>query len=99
MLAVVLSPINGKVILSNDEHPENASSPIDVTLSGIFILVSPLQPENAYQPIDVTLSGIVILVSPLQLWKALPPIPVTSLPLYADFITISVLSQFNPITI
>ena len=39
-------------------HPENAQSPIDVTLSGMLILVKPMQPENAHSPIDVTSSGI-----------------------------------------
>ena len=46
--------------------PENASSPIDVTLFGIVIEVKPLQSENAEEPIDVTLLGIVIEVNPLQ---------------------------------
>ena len=39
-------------------HPENAYSPIFVTLSGISTLSKLLHPENALLPILVTPSGI-----------------------------------------
>jgi hypothetical protein len=47
-------------------HPENAPSPMLVTLSGIVTLVKPLHPSNAPSPMLVTLSGIVTLVKPLH---------------------------------
>ena len=53
-------------MFTRSQHQPNASSPIEVTLSGIVMLVSPLQPLNAESPIEVMLSGIVMLVSPLQ---------------------------------
>ena len=45
------------------EQPENALTPMLVTLSGIVIDVSLEQPENAEVPMLVTLSGIVIDVN------------------------------------
>ena len=36
------------------EHPENAPSPMIVTLSGIVMLVRPVQPLNALLPMLVT---------------------------------------------
>ena len=47
-------------ILSNDLHPENAWSPIDVTELGIKINDNDLQSKNADSPIDLTELGIVI---------------------------------------
>ena len=47
-------------------QPENAASPMEVTLAGRVTLVSPVQPENAYPPKNVTLAGRVTLVSPVQ---------------------------------
>ena len=47
-------------MLFNDEHPEKAQSPIDVTEDGISILSNDEQSEKAYSPIDVTDDGIVI---------------------------------------
>jgi len=38
-------------------QPENAPSPIPVTLDGRAIDVRPVQPENAEFPIPVTLDG------------------------------------------
>ena len=46
-VAVADAPTNGNVILSNELHPENAESPIYVTLFGITIEVKELHPENA----------------------------------------------------
>ena len=43
-------------------QPQNAPSPILVTLLGIVTLVRPLQPENAQSPILVTPFEIVTLV-------------------------------------
>ena len=48
------------------DAPENAESPMLVTLLGIVTDVRPLQPENAPPPMLVTLLGIVIDVRPLQ---------------------------------
>ena len=48
-------------MLVNDEQPENALSPIEVTLSGIVTLVNDEHPLNP--PIEVTPSGITTLVS------------------------------------
>ena len=42
------------VMLVSELQPENAPTPILVTLSGIVMLVSDLQPENAPLPILVT---------------------------------------------
>ena len=41
------------VMLSSDVQPSNASSPMVVTLSGIFILSIELQPRNVKLFIDV----------------------------------------------
>lgn len=43
------------VMLSSDEQPEKAPSPMLVTLFGIVMLVSPVQPENAELPMLVPL--------------------------------------------
>ncbi len=51
-------------MLVNPAQPENAKSPMLVTLSGIVTFVSPVQLPNACSLILVTLSGIVTLVSP-----------------------------------
>ena len=50
-------------MLVNDEHPENANLPIEVTLSGIVISVNDEHSSNALLPIDVTLFGILIFVN------------------------------------
>ena len=39
-------------------QPENAPSPMEVTLAGMVTLVSPVQPENAPLPMEVTLEGM-----------------------------------------
>ena len=44
-------------------HPENAPSPILVTLSGIVMFVRLVQLENAQPPILVTPSSMVTLVT------------------------------------
>ena len=44
-------------MLFREEQPENADSPIEVTLSGRVMLFKEEQPENADSPIEVTLSG------------------------------------------
>ena len=60
------APTNGRVILVNPEHPENAAAAMPVTLDGIVTDISPLQPLNAHAPMLVTLDGIITEVSPLQ---------------------------------
>lgn len=44
-------------------QPENASSPMKVTLLGMLTLVRLVQPPNAHSPMLVTLLGMVILVT------------------------------------
>ena len=53
-------------MLLSEEQPENADTPILVTLSGMVIDVKPLQPENAEEPMLVTLpsSGIMLFLQP-----------------------------------
>ena len=51
----------------NQSVPENAQSPMLVTLPGIVTLVKPVQFLNAESPMLVTRSGIVMLVKPVQL--------------------------------
>jgi hypothetical protein len=48
------------IIEDSDEHPQNADSPIDVTLSGIIIEDIDKHPQKVRSPIDVTLFGITI---------------------------------------
>ena len=62
-------------------QPENAQSPIVVTLSGIVTLVRLSQPLNAEFPIVVTLSGIVTLARLSQRLNAYSPIVVTLSPI------------------
>ena len=62
---------------SKEEQPLNASSPIEVTLSGITIDFKEEQPQNAPSPIEVTLSGIMIDFKKRQLLNAYSPIEVT----------------------
>ncbi len=45
----------------NDEQPEKADLPIELTLSDISALSNDEHPEKADSPIDTTLSGITIL--------------------------------------
>jgi hypothetical protein len=47
-------------------QPENAFSPIEVTLDGMVTDVKPLQPSNASSPIEVTPDGMVTDVKPLE---------------------------------
>ena len=51
-------------------QPENAFSPIVVTLLGIVTLINPLHPANAKLPMVITLSGIVTLVRIVYLKNA-----------------------------
>ena len=60
-----------------DEHPENATSPIVVTLFGIVMDVKEEHPENAPLPNSVTLFVIVIEVKEEHPLNALFPIIVT----------------------
>ena len=66
LVAVAEPPTKGSVILSSDEHPENAPLPILVTESGIVILAREVQFRNAPLPILVTESGIVTLSNEVQ---------------------------------
>ena len=50
----------------NQAVPENAPSPMLVTLLGIVMLAKLLQPENAELPMLVTLFGMTMLVKLLQ---------------------------------
>ena len=52
---------------SNSEQPENALSPIVLTLLGILIDVNDEQPENALLPIFVMLFGI--FTDDKELWR------------------------------
>ena len=54
-------------------HPENASSPIIVILSGIIISVSELQPENTPVSIIINPSERMTLLSEKQFRKAFLP--------------------------
>ena len=58
---------------------ENASPPIDVTLSGIVMLTKLLLRQNAHSPIEVTLLGIVMPTKLSQYANANLPIEVTLL--------------------
>jgi hypothetical protein len=68
-------------------HPENAHTPIEVTLEGIVTEVKAEQSSNAPSPIEVTLSGIVTEVKPLHPENAFFPIEVTGRPLNVEGIT------------
>ena len=63
-------------MLVSPVQPENAPSPMLVTLFGISMLVSPVQPENAEPAIPTVPSFIVTDVSlgmvPLYLYATLP---------------------------
>ena len=72
---VVILP--GRVMLLKPVQPENANSPIEVTLSGMEICVSPLQFENALVGTVVIPPGMTKEVRPLQLEKACSPMEVT----------------------
>ena len=50
----------------NQGVPENASSPMLVTLFEMVMLVKPVQSENALAPMLLTPSGISILVKPVH---------------------------------
>ena len=63
VLEVLLPPTNGMVISSRPLQPENAESPMLVTLDGISMLVRPLQYQNAQFPMLVTPSEITTLLS------------------------------------
>ena len=66
-------------MLASFEHPENALSPIVVTLFGIVRDVKEEHPENASFPIVVTLSGIVMVTKEAHPENALSLIVVISL--------------------
>ena len=61
---------DGIVICVNDEHPQKAFLPIEVTEEGIVICVNDEHPSKAYLPIEVTEEGIVICVNDEHLQKA-----------------------------
>jgi hypothetical protein len=69
-------------------QPENASSPMEVTLEGILMLVSAEQDSNAYSPMEVTLEGMLTLVSALQFKNAPSPIEVTPRGIVAETIVV-----------
>ena len=78
-------------MLVKELQPENALSPILVTLFEIVMFVKELQPSNALSPILVTLSGITILSNELQPENAelpilVPPVIVTSFKLEGTYI-------------
>ena len=56
------------MICVNDEHPEKAQSPIEITEEGIekVICVNDEQSEKVKFPISVTEEGIVICVNDLH---------------------------------
>ena len=51
------------MICVNDEHPEKAEFPIEVTEEGIVICVNDEHPQKEEFPIEVTEEGIVICVN------------------------------------
>ena len=70
-----------EVTLVRPEQPENAESPMKVTLVPMVTLVRPEQLENAKEPISVTLLGITyIRIFPVgnlmrEVWVLLKRIP------------------------
>ena len=71
--------LSGMVIFNRPEQPENAASPMDVTLSGMAMLVRFAQPANDSYPMLTILFGIVILVRLIQSKNAISPILVVLL--------------------
>ena len=65
-----ISIYEGIDICVNDEHPENAEDPIEITDEGIEICVKDEHPEKAPSLISVTDEGIVICVNDEHLKKA-----------------------------
>ena len=72
-------------IYFNEEHPQNAPSPILVTLSGIAILFKEQQSQNALSPMLFTLLGMAMLDKEVQPANALLPMLVTLLGMIYDF--------------
>jgi hypothetical protein len=67
-VAVLYGLSLSQLMLANLAHPNKASTPIEVTLSGIVMPVKPVHPENAISPNEVAgfpsiESGISISVS------------------------------------
>ena len=56
----------GIVICVNDEHPEKAYSPNEVTEERIAICANSIQPKKAEYPIEVTEEGNVICSNAVQ---------------------------------
>ena len=69
-----------KLIAVKPLHPENAQSPMLVTLSGIVTLVKPLHPENALQPMLVTLPSFGITLDLHPAIKVLLSVAIIQLP-------------------
>jgi hypothetical protein len=76
-------------------HPENASSPIAVTLVGMVMELRLLHPENALPPIAVTLVGMVMELRLLHPSNTLSPMAVTGMPpITAGIVTIAALPLY-----
>ena len=76
----ILSPkreLNSCLRFFGKLHPQNAPSPMLVTLSGITRLLKEEQPQKASPPMLVTLSGITRLLKEVQTLNALHPMLVT----------------------
>jgi hypothetical protein len=65
-----LGGVDPSIVTLLSAQPDNASSPMDVTLEGMVMLVRALQPSIAPHPMEVTLEGMLTLVSTLQLPNA-----------------------------
>ena len=78
-----------------EEHQENASSPMLVTLSGIVTLVREKQFSKASSPMLVTLSGIVMSVREEHQENARSPMLVTPFGIVIDLIP----SSFTPVMV
>ena len=60
--SLITFKFSGRVIVSKEEHLENAYSSIEVTLSGIVRDSRLVQLAKAYAPMDCTESGIFTVV-------------------------------------
>ena len=59
--------MSGSAICRNEEQPEKAEEPIDVTVSGIASCLKEEQPEKAELEIDVRPQPNTTFVTPVQL--------------------------------
>ncbi len=91
-LLSTISTLSGIITSVSFVHPENASPPISVTLSGITKFSRHLQLRNALLLIIVKSFGILKLDSELQSANARVPISVTS---SGNIISVSILNPLK----